>query len=99
MKGRDLASDWSALHSNWVPVFDGSFSVAIKVGRQTWTSCLWDLSCIDLQGNPRDVREAQDVEDIVALMQILSSVTKTPVLLLPETSDYEATPPWLVVES
>lgn len=97
--GRDLASEWSPLRPDWVPVFDGSFSVAIEVGRQTWTSCLWDSSCVDLQGDPRDVREAQDVDDIVALIRILSSVTQTPVLLLPETSDYEATPPYLVIES
>jgi hypothetical protein len=60
---------------------------------------LWNPSCVDLQGDPRDVREAQDVDDIVALMRILGSVTRTPVLLLPETSDYEATAPHLVVES
>lgn len=76
---------------------EGRYSVAFPVGRQVWTSTPSSADAIDLQGDPRDATTPEDVDDIMRLMVLVHEVTGRPVVLVPETLDYDATAPYLTV--
>lgn len=79
--------------------FDGTYSVSIQVGKQTWTSTLWTVESIDIQGDPKDIRDLAGLREVRQLMQLLYEATGRQVALLPETLDYETTEPYFVVDN
>jgi len=77
---------------------DISFALSVAVGRQCWTTGFYSPSLIDFQGEPRDIFEASDVEDVREFMQVIADATGQAVRMIPETLNYETAPAYLTID-
>lgn len=76
---------------------DIEYRLSIRVGDQLWTSSMYSIDVIDLQGDPRDVTEAEDLAEIIRLMRCLNHAVSKSVILVPETLEPASVQPYLIV--
>lgn len=93
----DNESGAVAVGSQMFEEFNGRYSVAVSVGRQIWTATMHAPDVIDLQGDPRDVTSSGDLDDVLQLMRRLHEALGRPVILVPETLNYESIEPYVTV--
>jgi hypothetical protein len=77
---------------------ENAFSMSISVGRQMWTTHFYSTSLIEFQGDPRDILNNSDVEDVKRFMQKIADATGRAVRLVPETFDYEGAATYMLIE-
>jgi hypothetical protein len=74
-----------------------SLAMSVRVGSGLWTTSFHDPTEIDLQGDPREVRDHTDLERIRDFMRQLHKITGRRVVLVTETLSPRETTPYLTV--
>ncbi len=68
---------------------EDSFVMSVEIGRQVWTTNFYSPSLIDFQGDPRDIGNDSDIEDVRQFMQVIADAIGRAVRMVPETFNYE----------
>lgn len=74
-----------------------SWTMALQVAGQTWTTAFPSADAIDLQGDPREITTTADLRTVTTLMNELHRITGKRVIFVPETLDPAGTTPYLVI--
>lgn len=66
-----------------------AYTLVVTAGRQLWTTQFYSTSLLDFQGDPCDIADSKDIQDVMDFMQVIANSTRREVRMIPETLDYE----------